>query len=113
MRYIPRKNQSIEAYKFTGKITEELKELGLKEMSKNRVFSCNCGQPVDKHAYIANNMKSMFSFEQIICPNSYVIFENNQIVNIMSDKNFEEIYKPLYSESILDAEIIEEEENAN
>lgn len=89
MLYKPKKEQIVSAIEFNGEFNEELKELGISRVPNYMKITCNCGEPDYKHGLYKNN---------VICPNQYIIHNNDEVVNVMSKKSFEEIYEPLCRE---------------
>lgn len=108
MKYVERKPVSINAFKFTGEVTEELRSLGIIEPNP---FQVNTGCPSCKQSLKNHGLFGIGNQFTPICPNQYVIVGNGGI-QLMSVENFENIYRPLYTD-IVDVEAKEVEEIKN
>lgn len=88
MLFVPKKEQVISAIKFIGEFDPLFDAINVRKIpyEYNTQVCPNCGQSLERHV--------MYN-ENIICPDQYIIYDNNMIVNVMSIENFEEIYKPL------------------
>lgn len=108
MKYIEKNPVIINAYKFTGEVTEELKRLGVTEVSSFQVeMECtSCNQSSKNHGLFRVGNRATY-----ICPNQYIIV-NDGGIQLMSVENFENIYKPLYTD-IVDVEAREVEKVKN
>lgn len=85
MIYVPKKPQLIHAFKFTT-VNEESIKHNIKNVPSNIQGNCQCGYPIYMHGYYNN---------RLVCPNMYIMYEGNTVVNVMSPENFESIYRPL------------------
>lgn len=88
MLFVPRKEQVISAIKFVGEFDPIFDVINIRKIpSEFSTQVCpNCGVSLEHHV--------MYN-ENIICPNQYIIYDNDMITNVMSIENFEDIYKPL------------------
>lgn len=87
MLYKPRKPQLVSAKRFPG---EDFYQ-GFGRKAPYQGYCGTCGKLFSEHL-LSNDGKT------IVCPGSYIMYEGSQIINIMSEKNFEAIYEPLYTE---------------
>lgn len=107
MKYTERKPVTINAFKFTGEVTDEIRSLGIIEPNPFQLNTgCpSCGKPLTNHGLFG--IGSQF---QPICPNQYIIVGNGGI-QLMSVENFESIYKPFYTDIVdVDSRPVEEVE---
>lgn len=73
----------------------------------------NLKSPIDFNiegvcGHCGNSIREHLIYErQSICPNSYIIYEGNEVIGVMSISNFESIYEPFVCD---DLQIVEEKD---
>ena len=98
MIYVPKKPQLVHAFKFNG-VSEESIKHNIRNIPPNLRGNCQCGYSLALHGYHNG---------QLVCPNTYIMYEGDSIINVMSSANFESIYRPLSGDDeVMDIEPVE------
>lgn len=92
--YIPKVTKKIQAFLFDGSSESIPDELNYYKNSSGQIImvqgssSCpKCGRPKYLHSIALPN--------DLICPNTYVVVENDRIINLIDKESFESVYKKI------------------
>lgn len=91
MLYKPRKPQFVSARLFPGESAYPGYNFGVGQNYCN-----NCRKPLSEHLVSLDG-------RTMVCPNTYILYEGAQVINMMSKENFESIYEPVYKEEHIDS----------
>ena len=97
--YIPKVTKKVQAFLFDGSSESIPDELNYYKNSSGQMImvqgsdNCSkCGRPGHLHSLVLPNNP--------VCPNTYVVVEDDKIINLIDKESFESIYKKIEIQDI-------------